>query len=311
MPAARTRSPGGQDGAPLAGEAASEGNGDETMSNIYVLYHAGCNDGFGAAWIAHKHLGDIQDGRRVRYLPQSYGGEPPRMDAGSRIYILDFSYPLETMLELHRQHESVILLDHHETARDALEGRVPDCHFDLERSGATIAWEYWGSGFSTNEGELLARYIEDRDLWRWKLPDSREVSAALDSHPKRFRVWDRLDVETLAREGTGILRYIRTQTENLAGMAQEQELAGYPVPVVNTSLLGSETCEALLERHPEAEFAATYWERDGRRHWSLRSRADGDFDVAQIALKRGGGGHPHAAGFTEEPGRWEPMNPAD
>ena len=281
------------------------------MSNIYVLYHAGCNDGFGAAWIAHKHLGDAQDGRRVRYLPQSYGGEPPRMGPGSRIYILDFSYPLETMLELHRQHESVILLDHHETARDALEGRVPDCRFDLERSGATIAWEYWGSGFSTNEGDLLARYIEDRDLWRWKLPDSREVSAALDSHPKKFRVWDRLDVETLAREGTGILRYIRTQTENLAGMAQEQELAGYRVPVVNTSLLGSETCEALLERHPEAEFAATYWERDGRRHWSLRSRADGDFDVSQVALKRGGGGHPHAAGFTEEPDRWEPMNPAD
>ena len=134
------------------------------MSNIYVLYHAGCNDGFGAAWIAHKHLGDAQDGRRVRYLPQSYGGEPPRMGPGSRIYILDFSYPLETMLELHRQHESVILLDHHETARDALEGRVPDCHFDLERSGVTIAWEYWGSGFSTNEGELLARYIEDRIL---------------------------------------------------------------------------------------------------------------------------------------------------
>ena len=239
------------------------------------------------------------------------GASLPGWDAGSRIYILDFSYPLETMLELHRRHESVILLDHHETAREDLEGRVPDCHFDLERSGATIAWEYWGSGFSTNEGELLARYIEDRDLWRWKLPDSREVSAALDSHPKRFRVWDRLDVETLAREGTGILRYIRTQAENLAGMAQEQELAGYRVPVVNTSLLGSETCEALLERHPEAEFAATYWEGDGRRHWSLRSRADGDFDVSQVAVKLGGGGHPHAAGFTEEPGRWEPMNPAD
>ena len=104
---------------------------------------------------------------------------------------------------------------------------------------------------------------------------------------------------------------IRTQAENLVGMAQEQELAGYRVPVVNTSLLGSETCEALLERHPEAEFAATYWERDGRRHWSLRSRANGDFDVSQIAPKLGGGGHPHAGGFTEEPCRWESMNPAD
>ena len=104
-----------------------------------------------------------------------------------------------------------------------------------------------------------------------------------------FDTWDRLDLETLARDGAGILRYQRTQTERLAGMAQQHELEGHRIPVVNTSLLGSETCEALLERHPEAEFAATYWERDGRRHWSLRSRADGDFDVSQVALKRGGG----------------------
>ena len=58
------------------------------MSNIYVLYHAGCNDGFGAAWIAHKHLGDAQDGRRVRYLPQSYGGEPPRMGPDRGMYFI-------------------------------------------------------------------------------------------------------------------------------------------------------------------------------------------------------------------------------
>ena len=105
-----------------------------------------------------------------------------------------------------------------------------------------------------------------------------------------------IDEEAITGPLLGIIRSIQ-ELERLAEMLED---APTDLPTL-----------ALLERHREAEFAATYWERDGRRHWSLRSRADGDFDVSQVALKRGGGGHPHAAGFTEEPGRWEPMNPAD
>ncbi len=101
----------------------------------------------------------------------------------------------------------------------------------------------------------------------WKLPDSRDVSAALDSHPRDLDAWDRAGRRD---PGPGTLRYQRIQAENPAGLAHEQELAGYPVPVVNTSLLGPETCEELLEKH----------------HRRPRSRAAGE--------------HPHVAGFTEE-----------
>ena len=35
-------------------------------------------------------------------------------------------------------------------------------------------------------------YLEDRDLWRWKLPASRQVSAAIASYPFDFEVWNHL-----------------------------------------------------------------------------------------------------------------------
>ena len=48
--------------------------------NIYILYHAHCADGFGAAWATHKRLGDHHEGSKVHYLPVSYGEPPPEME---------------------------------------------------------------------------------------------------------------------------------------------------------------------------------------------------------------------------------------
>ena len=55
----------------------------------------------------------------------------------------------------------------------------------------------------------------------------------------------------------------------------------------------------LLERNPDALMAAAYQDQQGRRKWSLRSREGADFRVDRVAELLGGGGHPHAAGFTQ------------
>ena len=171
----------------------------------------------------------------------------PWMEPGSRLFILDFSYPRETILELQRTHESVILLDHHKTAAEELQG-VPHCHIDQSHSGAYLAWQY------ANPSEKppgLILYVQDRDLWEWKLPNSREVSEAIASYPNTFAAWDSFDVGALAREGTGILRYMRAQVNKLVSMASRQTVGGRPdIPVVNTSLMVSEACEALLKKFP-------------------------------------------------------------
>ena len=140
--------------------------------------------------------------------------------------------------------------------------------------------------------------MEDRDLWKWELPNSPEVSAALESHPKDFSVWDQLDARELAREGKTILRHNRLQVERIVQHSALQDIVGWRVPAVNTPLLASEACEALLENFPGAPFAAAYADQRNRRKWSLRS--SGEFDVTEVAQLMGGGGHHHAAGFLED-----------
>ena len=71
---------------------------------------------------------------------------------------------------------------------------------------------------------------------------------------------------------------------------------GYTVPVVNATLLFSEIVGRLAKGHP---FAASFFVKaNGERVFQLRSAPDG-VDVSALAKSAGGGGHKHAAGFTE------------
>ena len=141
-----------------------------------VIHHHDCSDGCGAAsWVAYRKLG--QEG--VEYVPCAHGDPPPEMEPGSRVYILDFAFPGEVMLDL-MEGRDALLIDHHRTADQEI-GDLPGCHLVMDRSGAVLAWQWFHPGSAIPE---LLLYMEDWDLWQWKLPRSREVSAALDCHPK-------------------------------------------------------------------------------------------------------------------------------
>ena len=65
---------------------------------------------------------------------------------------------------------------------------------------------------------MLLRYVEDQDLWNWKLPGSEEVNAAILSYPRRFDVWNELlerSVEDLAAEGAPIVRANQMEVERV------------------------------------------------------------------------------------------------
>jgi hypothetical protein len=198
----------------------------------------------------------------------------------------------------------------------------------MERSGAMMAWQHF---HPRTVPPLFMRYIQDRDLWRWALPHSREFSAALGSYPYDFDVWADLlfKVDELIEEGKACLRLKRQQVEIMARrermlvfemggygirprinvLRQGQDAPNEPwehvVPVANATVFFSEVGERLCELHPEAPFAAYWFEaEDGAQQWGLRSR--GGFDVSIIAKAFGGGGHPAAAGFRIPAARVSP-----
>ena len=128
---------------------------------IHVIYHAGCKDGFGAAWAVHRTL--VSD-RDVEYYPKAYGDSPPEVQLGEPVYIFDFSFSREVMEDLQERTGGFVRLwDHHQSAMKELQD-LPYCHFDMSKSGARLAWEVMHGG----PVPWLLQYVEDRDLWRWQ-----------------------------------------------------------------------------------------------------------------------------------------------
>jgi oligoribonuclease NrnB/cAMP/cGMP phosphodiesterase (DHH superfamily) len=267
------------------------------MTKPLVIYHGpDCWDGFCAAWLMHHfHFGADAD-----YHPAQYD-EPPPDVTGRDVWVLDFSYPRATLEEMHRSARRLTVQDHHRTAQTDLEG-LPYCTFDMDLSGAQLTWRMlrpYSPTHASSPEPWLVKYTADRDLWRWKLPDSKEVNAALRSYPLDFKVWDRLWVEespeTLKRDGAAILRAEEVTIQAHLARAREVEFDGHRVLSVNATSLFSEIAGRLAEDRP---FGVVWFERASVRQYSLRSR-EGGIDVSEIARAHGGGGHFHAAGFEE------------
>jgi len=256
-----------------------------------VLYHAECLDGFGAAWAIWKKFPS------ATFTPVKHGLPPPSGLAGKKIVIVDFSYPRPVLEDLAKDAGSLLVLDHHVTAEKALAG-LPYTYFDQKKSGAVLAWE-WAH---RQPAPWLLLHVQDKDLWQWALPGSREVNAALSSHPYDFRLWDSFTQEELVAEGRAILRYEHEMVGRLVKEMVLVELQGETVPAVQSAILNSQIGERLSPHYP---FVIIWHDRDGRRYFSLRSQEDGP-DVEAIAKQYGGGGHVHAAGFSVPLGQHGP-----
>lgn len=248
-----------------------------------ILYHAECADGFGSAWAIWKRFPS------ARFIPVKHGVPPPEGLAGRHILIVDFSYERAVLETIARQAASLLVLDHHITAQKGLAG-LPYVYFDQKKCGAVLAWE-WAH---EEPAPWLLQYIQDKDLWAWALPGSREINAALTSYPFDFHLWDSLRRDTLEAEGRAILRYENELAGKIAAAAVLVSFQGMTVPAAQSSVLTSQIGERLSKGHP---FCIIWHDRDGRRYYSLRSTAEGA-DVGAIASAHGGGGHTHAAGFS-------------
>lgn len=254
-----------------------------------VIYHGNCSDGFGACWAAHKLLGN-----KAQYFAGRYG-EPPPDVTGKNVVIVDFSYDRETIEYMIEKSLSLIVLDHHKTAYERLSG-LPELHFDNEHSGAILSWHFFHSG---KEPPRFLKYIEDRDLWKWDLPYSKEFSAAFDMVPHDFFEFEKFEddsvVDDAVNRGKYILAYSKTVIKKIADNAVERSWRGKKVMVVNSSHWMSEIGNKLAV---DCDFVVI-WYYDHEKHKtkvSLRAFHE-EIDVAEIAQIYGGGGHKKAAGF--------------
>ena len=260
-----------------------------------VLYHAGCDDGFGAAYAIW-----LKYGYQAKYIPVQYGQDFPEVSPGETVYVVDFSYPRDILQDI-ADRCKLVVLDHHKTAMDDLVD-LPFAHFDMNKSGAVLAWEY----FHPNKPiPILLEYVQDYDLWTKELPNTEENKAWRGSFTRTFERWQTMDLivsrgDTWKIEGEAILRSEKMHVQHRVAQAFEVTIDTHVVLAVNETQYFSEVAGELAKntRYP---FGACFFIRaDGLKIWSLRSdRTLGDFDVSEVAKLRGGGGHRNAAGFKE------------
>lgn len=291
-----------------------------------VIYHANCPDGFTAAWAAWKKFGDED----TEYVPASYGKPPPDV-SGKDVLIVDFSYPRDVLLAMapidptftttvERLLEagvdpklaratadrtlpraiSLRVLDHHKTAKADLEG-LSFCEFDMNRSGAGMTWD----ALYTEPRPWLVNYVEDRDLWRWKLTHSKEINAAIGSVPRtNFSSFENetlgVSKELMVVRGEAILAAQDQYVAEVCKNARMVTFEGFTIPCVNCSYVHMSEIVGALAEKAEAGFAIGWLQKaDGRFGFSLRARKAG-VDVSALAKLYGGGGHPGAAGFERD-----------
>ena len=176
----------------------------EPTSVNCVIYHADCTDGFGAAYGAWKLLGN-----RTEYHPCKHGTKPPNVK-GKTVAILDFSFNNETTKAMIESASDLIILDHHKSAMVELHD-ISNTQFDMTKSGAMLSWEFFHPG---KECPKFIQYIQDRDLWKWELPYSKEFSAAFDMVPFEFEEFEKFEDDSVfddaVKRGSYILAYSKT-----------------------------------------------------------------------------------------------------
>nr|CAG8521762.1 7268_t:CDS:2 [Entrophospora candida] len=303
----------------------------------YIIYHKNCPDGFGAAYSAWKKLGT-----KATYHAAVHNEPPPSDLSDKHVGIFDFTYSRSIIKELEKKAKLVVIVDHHLSAKldffPASSSSISDkdekksnYHFDMDKSGARLAWEFF---WPDKPVPSMIKYIEDKDLFRFLLPKSREFSTYWEVIPLEFEeynkfVEDESLINNIQEIGAHILKYRdskvtyllknvsykRKMTLSLKEAGKDNKIIPktYSVSVINSSMWQSELGNNLMksnfnnndkkekskEKVEECDFSMIWYYDGNDKQYNISLRSiDEKADVSQIAKHFGGGGHRNASGFA-------------
>ncbi len=279
-----------------------------------VWTHGGCPDGKGAAVVAKMY--EMQQKKidekyqTIKIVNLFHSQETPSA-LNKKIAVFDFSFSKEVTERLLAEADELIVLDHHQSQEPVLIQFPHNCIYDISRSGVRLAWDFF---FPGKEVPVWVNYIEDRDLWNWKYPESKAFGAYFRFCRPRCNVEEMAvmlsteidgmcskidEMPHIIEEGTLYLRGEEELVEMQSKGMIRSYFGGVRAGVGNCSVLHSDTCDHFLKNNPDYMLAIIYHFDSHTKLWkfSLRARK-GETDCIPFAQKFGGGGHSPAAGFT-------------
>jgi uncharacterized protein len=237
----------------------------------------------------------------------------------SQVILLDFSLPKEIMSHFYEKFkENFIWIDHHKGPNKEYETYFKSKKIkikgirDHNHAACFLVWKYFKKG-----APEFVKYIQDIDIWKFSLKDSKYFIAGLPNFKEDFTrtkinyVLKMFDIDCFNKEKKKIIErgkiISKNQEEHVLGLIHYGKIINFHKKkafIINTNFDSGIFSDTFFKtkniKYKDAEILIV-WKKDYSNnlfYFSLRKKENSKIDLSKIAKEYGGGGHPAASGFT-------------
>lgn len=276
------------------------------MTDKIVVLHHEDHDGICAGWIIDNHYRVGHQDVDITTIPVQYNRPFPGvvLDHDTILYIVDFSYPREQLLELQSRVKEIHVFDHHDTARKELAG-LDFAVFSDQFAGAGLTWNQLYPHAVVPD---IVQLVDDYDLWLFKHGDR---TRAFHLGLRYFNVKTVPDFRTILEParlsrcfemGRLLLEIQTKQVDTLVNNPLHvTEYFQNQCVVFNNVAHFNEVASTVLSTLASVDMVMNWFlvPDEDKIVFSFRTNAQRDIHLGDGVCKLyGGGGHKNAAGFS-------------
>ena len=295
------------------------------MPKRICFYHKGCSDGIAASWCFQRKYPSV---KLIAIVPQDNNIDINELK-DKKVYFVDVCTNEKHLLNIIKVAKKVTIMDHHEIYQNIFANiketfthnvkmmKKINITFDKTRSACQIVWD----SYFEEKPPLFIDYIADRDLWQFKLPNSKDVNNAM-FHLSKINHSSLTELAKLTDDEFNLLikeeyipfSKIKQQLDDISlsfGVKNAQPCIintktkhkGWIMSNVNPTLkseLGNKLVNKTLPDGSKPKFAVLYQYSIKHKEWWLSFRGNGSLNLSELCkeIDPNGGGHPNAAGLT-------------
>lgn len=266
---------------------------------IICFYHKKCIDGTAAASVVLRRYPEAQTfPLGFDTVEEDLAKAMPEITPESLIIYVDNAMRLEQIALLGNE---ILVIDHHISERSRVEEIARDNSrvtyiFNLDESGATLAWKHF---FPDEAVPTLLSYVRDIDIWQNEfLPESQWAHLFLSQYqdqPEAFMELVFGDLDKYLEIGQILAGQIEREiAKSLKLQPVKLRIKNWEVPAYNVTNHQSKAGNTLSEINGSTVILYTISGEMVR--CSLRSIEGQSPTALEVATALDGGGHTHASG---------------
>ena len=285
------------------------------------FYHID-DDGKCAAFWVKWFVGSSFENGKDEYIKINYGMAFPfdRIEDGEKVYIVDYSLPVEEMRRLLDITKDITWIDHHKTAIEKykdFDEPIRGIRYD-GIAGCMLTYCYLSHMTQNGEGKIkpftkdmikdapyFTKLIADYDVWTFEYgDDTRYFHVAFESEdfePQSDNwifLMGEMNETQYIENGKIMIKYRDSLAKEYCdSKGFETEFEGYKVYAMNVGLAGSDWFKSVDDGSYDIFMPFSYNGKYKTWSYSMYSKT---VDVSVIAKKYGGGGHKGASGFSTD-----------